>query len=368
VLAFAAGWIVVPAGVLGLFAAWREPRSEEERAFGVLALLAGLGVVAEATLYGDGNVVHERYGCYALPLIAIGFALHASRGWPRVRLHAALAAGMFLVAGAVPMSSWAAAGGNAHSLFLTGLLRVEGWLGSAGGGSLAVAAVAGGLSLVSLAAAWRRATVVVAALGFAFCVGASAFATSFDVQNSRNVRAAYLPAGPEWVKGDATMLSAGARTGALEQLFWNRGVDRLALLPGAQKPDVFATEPLTAVRGQVVIDEDGTARVPAEPVRWNGPYLLARTPRIAGVLTNRSADGWLSPAGSGRGPISFTVMAPEDMTLTVAGKRLHVQAHVPAHVCAGAGAFTYRFSKHGYVGYRPVSAKATFPVAVAACT
>ena len=51
--------------------------------------------------------------------------------------------------------------------------------------------------------------------------GASAFATSFDVQNSRNVKASFLPAGPDWVKGDATVVSGrvtyrqGEATGAL---------------------------------------------------------------------------------------------------------------------------------------------------------
>jgi hypothetical protein len=367
VLAFAAGWIVVPAGLLGLVGAWRRPRSEEERAFGVLALAAIAGVLAEATLYGDAGLVHERYGCYALPLVAIGFALHASRGWPMVRPHAALAAGMFLLAGAVPMAAWATAGGNAHSLFLTALVRVEGWLGSAGAGSLAVATVAGALSLVSLFCAWRRLTAPVAVLAIAFCVAASAFATSFDAQNSRNVRAAFLPSGVEWVHGPATVLSDGSRTGALEQLFWNREVDRLALLPGAQPPDVFATVPLASVRGQVVIDESTVARVPAEPLHWNGPWLSARTPQIVGVLTNRTMDGWLSPSGTGRGPIRFTVVAPLPMTLRIGDRTLHLRAHVAASVCA-AGSFAYRFSRHGFLGYRAVSAKATFPVAATVCS
>jgi hypothetical protein len=362
VLAFAAGWIVVPAGLLGLVAAWRRPRSEEERAFGVLALAAAGGVVAEATFYGDGGVVHERYGCYALPLVAIGFALYASRGLPWRCAHAALAAAMLLVSALVPMSAWAAAGGNAHSLFLTALLKVEAIAGSPGAGALWVAAAAAALSVVSLAASWR----LVALLGVAACVATSAFATSYDVENSRNVRAAFLPAGPEWVHGPATVVSAGGRTSALEQLFWNRGAGSLALLPGASEADVFATVPLAHVRGQVILDEDGTALVPAEPLRWNGSWLAARTPRIVGRLTNRSADGWLSPAGRGQGPIAFTVVAPEAMTLTLGGTTYHLRAHRALHVCTPA-AFTYRFSKQGFIGFRAVSAKATFPRS-AACS
>jgi hypothetical protein len=362
VLAIAAGWVVVPAGLLGLVAAWRRPRSEEERAFGAFAVTAGVGVLAEATLYGDSGVVHERYGCYVVPLIALGFALHASRGWPARRAHAALAAGMFLASATVPMSAWAAAGGNAHSLVLTALLKIEALSGSPGAGSLGLALVVAAMSLVSLAAGWR----VAAALAVAFSVAVSVFATSFDVQNSRNVRDVFLPAGPQWVHGPATVVSAGSRTSALEQLFWNRGANRLALLPGAPRPDIFATVPLARVHGQVVLDEDGTALVPEQPLRWNGPWLLARTATIVGRLSNRSADGWLSPAGTGRGPIRFTVAAPEAMTFTLGDTTYRLRAHRPLTVCA-PGSFTYRFSRYGYIGFRPVSAKATFPVRVSRC-
>src|SRR5882724_3627337 len=240
VLAYAAGWIVVPAALLGLAGAFARPRTELERAFGVFALTAAIAVFAETTLYGYSDLTYERYGCYLFPLLFIGFALHAERGWPWRRAAALIAAGMLLVSAMVPLSGWAANGRNTHSLFLTGLLKVEELAGSPGGGSLFVAAVAAVLSLISIVAVWQRSTYVIAPLGVAFCVAASVFATSFDVQNSRNVKASFLPAGANWFKGDATVVSAGPRTSALEQFFWNRGAARLAMLPGATKPDVFA--------------------------------------------------------------------------------------------------------------------------------
>src|SRR5205807_9377441 len=216
VLAYAAGWIVVPAGLLGLTGALRRPRSELERAFGMLALTSGVAVFAETTLYGYSDLTYERYGCYLFPLLFLGFALHAGRGWPLRRAHALLAAAMFLVSSMVPLSGWAAAGRNTHSLFLTGLLKVEALAGSPGKGALLVAAAAALLSVVSMLCAWRRSTVAVAVLGVGFCVAASVFATWFDVQNSRNVKASFLPAGPDWVHGDATVVSAGSRTSVLE--------------------------------------------------------------------------------------------------------------------------------------------------------
>lgn len=376
VLAYAAGWAIVPAGILGLAAAFGRSRSDEERAFGAFALIAGAAVLAEATLYGDGAVAHERYGCYLLPLLTLGFALHADRGWPWKRAHALIAAALLTIAAAAPMSGWAAAGQNAHSLVLTGLLRVEALVGSPGSGALLVAAVAGALSLAAIACAWRGATVVVAVLSVSFCIAASAFATSFDVQNSRNVRAAFLPAGEGWAGKHATVVAGPApRTSVLEQFFWNRGAERLALVPGAAAPDVFTSSAtrvsadgaLDGVSGRVILDEDGDALVPLAPERTNGAWLSAATPQLAAELGGRSGDGWLAPSGRGRmyraGTLSFTVVAPEAMTLRLAGVVLHLGASVPAHVrLCTSGTFGYAFSKHGYAGFRAVSARTSFPV------
>ena len=382
VLAIAAGWIIVPAGLLGLAGAFARPRSDEERAFGAFALVSGAAVVAEAILYNDNGDVHERYGCYVLPLIAIGFVLHASRGWPWKRAYAGLAAVLLVASATTPMSGWAVAGGNAHSLVLTGLLKVEALAGSAGTGGLYVVSALGVLSVLAVLCAWRGATAVAAGLAVAFCVATSAFATSFDVQNSRNVKASFLPAGANWITGDATLVAGGSKTDMLEQFFWNSGAKRLALLPGDLAPDVFATTPthvtatgrLAGLTGQVVLSEDAGAFVPAEPGRSNGSWLEARTPQLRAIVTNRSPDGWLSPAGSIRmfrsGTLSFTVTAPEAMTMTLDGRKLKLHAAAPAHVTVcTVGTLAYSFSKHGFLGMRSVSVRASFPtwVATRAC-
>ncbi len=379
VLALAAGWIVVPAGLLGLAGAFWRPRSDEERAFGAFALILAGAILAEATLYGFGDVVHERYGCYLLPLIALGFVLHASRGWPWLRAHALLAAVLLLAASVTPMSGWAVAGGNAHSLVLTGLLRVQQLAGSPGQGGLLVVAATGALSVIGVLCAWRRLSLVVAALAIAFCVATSAFATSFDAQNSRNVRASFLPAGADWISGNATVVAGGPRTSVLEQFFWNRGAKHLALLPGTEAPDVFAASQthitaggrLAGLTGPVVLNEDGAALVPAEPWRVNGPWLSAGSPQLRALVTGRYADHWLAPAGTIRvyraGTLSFSVVAPEAMTLTIAGRKVHLGTFVPTqvHLCA-SGSFGYAFSSHGSIGFRAVSARATFPTWAAA--
>lgn len=370
VLAYAAGWIVVPAALLGLYAAWRKPRTEEERAFGVFAVLSGVAVIGEATLYGDPTMTHERYGMYVLPLLFLGFALHASRGWTWRRPHALLAALMFLAAPTFPLAGW----DPSHSLVLTGLLKVQQLAGSAGAGGLLVAAVASALSVVAIVCAWRGLTLVAAVLGIAFCVAASAFATSFDVQNARNVKASFLPAGSDWIHGDATLVSAGGRTSTLEQFFWNRGAKRLALLPGVQTPDVFAASRthvtrdgrLAGLSGQVVLAEDSTALVPVAPGRFNGSWLSARSPRLGAEIAGRYGDGWMAPSVSTRlfgGSVSFQLAAPETMRVRIGKTVVRLKAHRPVRLTlSGCGTLPVHFSTFGWAGMRAVSARATFPV------
>ena len=370
VLAYAAGWIVVPAALLGLYAACRKPRSDEERAFGVFAVLAGVAVLGEATLYGDPSMAHERYGMYLLPLLFLGFALFASRGWPWRRPHALLCALMFLAAPTFPLAGW----DPSHSLVLTGLVKVQQLAGSAGAGGLLVAATASVLSLLAIAFAWRGLTAAVAVLGIAFCVAASAFATSFDVQNSRNVRAAFVAAGPDWFTGDATVVSGGGRTSTLEQFFWNRGAKRLALLPGVQEPDVFASSRthvtrdgrLAGVSGQVVLSEDSGALVPVAPGRFNGSWLAAKTPQLGASVAGRYGDEWMAPSAIARlfgGSISFRLVAPEAMHVTIGKSVVQLKAHVPVRLTlSGCGTLPVHFSSFGWAGMRAVSARATFPV------
>jgi hypothetical protein len=268
----------------------------------------------------------------------------------------------------VPLAGWDAT----HSLALAALLEIQKLAGTPGTGGLYVASVAAVLSIVSVVCAWRRLTPVVAALAVAFCVAASAFATTFEVNNARNVAAVYLPAGSDWISGDATVVAGEGRTSVLEQFFWNRGAKRLALLPGSPAPDVFPTTRthvtkdgmLAGIAGRVVLNEDGGALVPVAPLRTNGGWVSARTPQLAAQVGGL-AGGWLSPSGQidvYRAGVRFSVTAPEKMTVRLDGRHVHLPANVAVQVslCA-AGSFTYRFSSYGFLGLRQVSARATFP-------
>jgi hypothetical protein len=371
VLALAGGWIVVPAGLLGIVGAWLRPAVPEQRTFAAYAACAGGGVLLEAVLYGDTSMVHERYAFYVLPLIFLGFALHASRGWPWLRAHALLAVTMLLVASSVTLAGWS----TSHSLLLLGLVRLQQLTGSAGVAGITVALVAGACSLGSIAFAWRRSTTAVAVCGIAFCLIASALVTSFDGRNSRSMKAIYLPAGANWISAPATVvLGTAARPDVFQQFFWNRNAKTLALLPGVAVPDTFdATDTgvgpngrLAGLAGRVVLDESGSAFVPREPLRLAGSWLEARTPALGAELDGRYGDGWIAPLGTVRlfgGTIAFAVVAPETMHVTVGKQIVKLKAHVPVRlVLSGCGKLPLHFSAFGWAGMRSVSARSTFPV------
>jgi len=370
VLALAGGWIVVPAGLLGLVGAWLQPVNPEQRAFAAFAATAGGGVLVEAVLYGDTSLVHERYAFYVLPLLFLGFAMHASRGWPWLRVHALLAVTMLLVASSVTLAGWS----TAHSLLLLALVRLQQLTGSAGAAGVTVALVAGLCSLGSMLFAWRRWTAAVALCGLVFCVAASVLVTSFDARNSRAMRSLYLPAGANWISGPATIvLGSAARPDVFQQLFWNRNATTLALLPGVAVPDTFTAQGtgvnkdgrLAGLAGRVVLDESGSAFVPREPVRMAGSWLEARTPALGAELAGRYGDGWLGRSATARlfgGSIAFTIVAPETMHVTVGKTVVPLTAHKPVRLTlGGCGRLPVRFSKFGWAGRRIVSARSTFP-------
>ena len=100
-LAYAAGWIIVPGALLGLWLALRPAavargarvRRRRARSLGASSLEAGL-LQASLPL---GKEIQERYVFYAVPLLGLCFALYARRGWPLRLPHLALAAALVLV-------------------------------------------------------------------------------------------------------------------------------------------------------------------------------------------------------------------------------------------------------------------------------
>ena len=360
VLAYAAGWVLVPGALIGLALALARPRHRAELGFGVLVASFAALLLAQASVVGDAGRVQERYAMYVLPLLVVAFALYAGRGWPSLRVHALLAAVAATAAAAVPLAGYAAGGGTSQSVVLAALRELETRLGDVGLASLVLAAGAAALSVVVVAVAALRpraasgAAVAVTGVVALLLTGA-AFASQHDART--HLRAAFLPADPSWVDAavdEPVTLLAGPRStraDLLSTLFWNRSVTQLALLDGADRPDAFAVlEPavdgagrldlpaglvLTDLHGSTILLRDAE-RVAAGPTKtlWRPRgrpqlQLLVAGRYFSGLMASEGGfrvwpserggrlAGWLELelAGAGPGPVPFRVDLPGRRTL-----------------------------------------------------
>src|SRR5207245_8368605 len=82
-LAYAAGWIIVPGALLGLWLALARPRSRTELAFGTVTVLLAGALLVEAGMLQASlpqiDEIQERYVFYVAPLLAISFGLYLAR-------------------------------------------------------------------------------------------------------------------------------------------------------------------------------------------------------------------------------------------------------------------------------------------------
>jgi hypothetical protein len=322
-LAYSAGWVLVPGALVGLALALARPRFPAERAFAVLTLCFAAGLFVEASLYAASGSTRyqERYLFTLIPLVAPAFGLFVSRAHARRLVLLPLAAGLLVLSVLVPLSGFTAAENKQDSPLLFAVFRLESALGTADG-ALTVAVLAALLSGLAVAVGSSRAgaalaLAVTAALGSVASVGAFAF----DTRNSRNVRTAHLPADLRWVdrsglRDVVLVQTPGAPKGrALEHLFWNTSVTSVVLLKGATPTDAFGAEQVRvavdgrllvrerALRGPLLVETYGVGArfAGAERVASGAGFDLWRprgTPRLSLLVSGTYRDGWLARTGS----------------------------------------------------------------------
>jgi hypothetical protein len=407
VLLYASGFVLVPGAILGLALAFAHPRSRVELAFAALTVVLTATLLVEAGLFGASDRAQERYLFYVLPLVAIAFGLYASRGWPFRLQHALFGAGLVTVAAVVPLAGFAAAEEKMHSPLLYAEYRIEQWAGSPGSGAMLVALAATiALAFVVLASPRPRvATWAAIGLAFAACAAFSAVAAVFDTENTTSARRSFFGPDRSWVDnaklGDVTLVRniGGQRGSAFQQLFWNRSVERLVLMPGATIIDPFRADQAyvsadgtiivggKALTGPLLVDEHavaleliGARRVGAAP--GFSLYSPAGRPRLSLLFSGHYYDGWLTsrggitiwpqPGSSGvEGMFVLELEAPatgRESTvgfLLPGGRRVDVQvpsrasASLRLPVCSqGPWAASFAAPVTGYVGSRPVSVRA----------
>ena len=409
---YSCGWILAPGAAIGIVLAVARPRSRHEVAFGCFALLFSAAVLFQAGLYAANGAerIQERYFFYVLPLAFVAFGLFATRGWPHRVPHALLALGLIALSARIPLAGFSASDGKSNSPLLFAAGELENLLGDTGLASLTIAVAAALLALTAALLGFRPrlATPIAVSLALGACVLSSAGAMAYDHALAHRVRMNVVPGNPSLADaarlGDAVLVQSplGDRGFATEELFWNRSVDRLALLPGAPPPDAFATD-------RIEIASDGSLLVHGRPLtqpllvdafgattRFRGAREVGRTrlyrlvrpegrPRLALYAPGRYFDGWLALDGSFRvwaatpstplsGRLSFTLSLPADSNpvsatfrtpngKTVVGVRPGEQVRVNLPVCS-AGSWRAKFEAPftGSIGIRFVSVQATEPV------
>jgi hypothetical protein len=321
-LAYAAGFALVPGALAGLvFALWR-PRSREESGLAALSVGLVLGLFAEAAVYATNGTdrFQERYLMILLPLVFPAFWLWLRRGRPAPRVVALLALGLLVLSMRVPLSAYTVSDFKQDSPFLLGIFRLEKAVGI-GDGSLAVALVAAAMACVAAATAFRArfAHVAVAATLVVTCA-VSVAAVSFDHRVVQTVRATFLPPDARWIDhanlGPATLIQTPAtpHARAHEHLFWNRSLERVLFLDGASPIDAFGSPKVRVAADGRLVSGGKTLRGPlvisnfAVRARLVGAVAVARgadyelwrplgTPRMAMFVGGLYQDNWLADGG-----------------------------------------------------------------------
>jgi hypothetical protein len=313
VVLLATGAAIAPSAVVGITQAIVRPRTRVEAAFGWTALSSIAVLVLQCVLWGDVHRVQERYLGYALPLLALAFALRCSRPGRRPVAEIGVAAAIAVVAALVPLSGYSIDAKHNLAPTLYAFVRIERALGgeASTAGVFAIAATL----LAAFGCLRRPLLVLTASVGAA--VTLLGFGLSWSGMLSADGRANYLPRDVHWVDhsvdGSATMLVVGnAWNGqALATLFWNPTVTRVVRMRGANKVDwlddpfvrVARDGTITGLRGDVLVDVSPATAVTlrdARRVRAFGAMALWRPhgrARLQAVMNNRLADGRVLKSG-----------------------------------------------------------------------
>jgi hypothetical protein len=312
VIALAAGAVVVPGAIVGLDLVLSKPRSRMEHAFGAIALFLG-GALAGLAALGSVARVQERYLIVLAPLPALLFAVWADRGMPRRRIAIGVAIVLGCAYAAVGLTGWDAS----HSATIRALEQFDRLVPVSR--ALPVALVLASIPLFFVPRRTALATLAVA-IGVTGVMSFGAYV--FDREHAHGVRTTRLPERKDWVDaarvGDVALLHApGAeRAAPFQQLYWNRSVDRVAEIEGADELDFFdVARARIRVDGELTIEGrpvtspilaplQGAAFTfaDAELVRRTHDFDLVRPRKgrvtVVSAVAGRFRDGWLGSKSS----------------------------------------------------------------------
>jgi hypothetical protein len=360
VLAVAAGWVVVPGAVIG-FVRFARAGTPRQRAFAFLSAAVGVGVLAEAALFGaHESRIHERYVFYVAPLVVILF-VWALEWLARDRLYALVAYGSAAAALFLPAVSGVRGAADDESPTVLGL----NWLTGGGPGGtlawalvLAAAAVVTGLRLRNRLVTPLLAVAIVLVTGTAGSIALLRFGPTLGARLdlSDDVPRLGAPAGTALVVSPDT-----SRYLLMKTLFWNPAVTRVLVLGRGPAPDGYASTRVRLVPGRGLVDDRGRVvhgpfAIDTDTVAAAGavdaspgslPAVLRRAPSVLFFGWNRN-DGYLATTAL---VSAVADAAPVAMTLSLASptgtKRVSL-------VCP-------RSTRFATVGRRPTAIRVVVP-------
>jgi hypothetical protein len=354
-LTIASGVIIVPGAVAGLIGA----RERASRAFAFMstALLVLLFIQAASYSATAAGRFRERYVFLLLPLVPIAFGLYLKRGRPFRRLVIAIAVIVAIALARLPLSAYAVPGLSDDSPFLYAVQYLQDKIGI-DAASLLVALLATAGAGGAVAVAFRGYGRAAIALTIGIAIVASAGATAFDHGDTSAARRG-LARNLAWIDGasnrlvTAVMTPGSDPTTLFSPLYWNRSVQREALLGNAHRTDLFTVLQLQvekngnlvgADQGDLLFDTQGTTVVlaDAQVLAHQPNFVLWRpdsAPRFRLLIEGRYSDDWLTAHGRLRAwplrsestdvRVGFTLVVPPGRTK-------------PVHLKLGQTSFTVR--------------------------
>jgi len=316
-LAFASGWVVVPAALVGLGYLTARPTSRADDAFALVTLLALLTLLVQAALFAQGGLqAMERYTFYAAPLLLVAFGVTWQRRLLERRAHAALALGLTGIGLLLPHFAeflFSRADAAPSLLAYRALLHVMGL--NAGLAFGIAAGVLGAGALVLGRRGYGNALAGFAALVGALLLGGAQFEFHDAADRTARLAGGSLSFADEAGAHDAAYLtfSDTAASDTEETAFWNRSIVEVLRLGKGVAGDGFRSPHVQPGRkGRLFVDGRPVARElvvdrTAAYARFDEPARV-RTPTAdlfaAGARLQELVDGfirsgsWLATSGT----------------------------------------------------------------------
>ncbi len=355
-LAYAAGWVLVPAALVGLALGLARPRTRAEHAFAALTVAIATLLLIEAAVYASNGSerFQERYLMALLPLCPLLCCVGARRLRGRgARIAVAgLAGGLLIVAVVVPLSGYTALTGKIDSPTLWAAYWLEERLGT-GTGSAMLAMLAMLLAGVAAATTLRPGVAAGATLCVAVVVlGATTTAAiDYDRAQSERTMLTFGDADPSWIDharlGPVAVLQTpySARAQISTQLFWNASLTEILRMKPSSEVDAYGSHLVSVapdgtidaggrrVRGPLLVEEY-TSYAVLEDARLARRTVNAALwvpdgaePRLALLLAGRYFDGllgaessitvWSRASGRRTGVIELPLAMPANGPATV---------------------------------------------------